>query len=129
MSPSNVAQARVASLVKEFRGNPNVTLPSVEPQSKKRFGSSGLRVDNKIFAMLSKDKLIVKLPQQRVEFFISSGDGERYDPGHGRLMKEWLSLEPTSKLEWLALAREAMKFVTSNSHPNNKRRIRETKSL
>jgi hypothetical protein len=64
--------------------------------------------------MLVKGKLVVKLPKPRVDALIASGDGERFDPRHdGRLMKEWLSLEPTSEEEWLPLAREAMEFVAS----------------
>ena len=68
----------------------------------------------KIFAMLVKGKLVVKLPKPRVDALVASGDGERFDPRHdGRLMKEWLSVEPTSEEEWLPLAREAMEFVAS----------------
>jgi TfoX/Sxy family transcriptional regulator of competence genes len=122
MGPSTIIpKARFESLAEEFRGNPKVSLPDTESQSKRRFGSSGLRVDNRIFAMLSKERLVVKLCQQRVDFLVDSGEGDRYDPGHGRLMKEWLSVKPTSRLEWLALAREAMKFVAGDSRQNNRR--------
>ncbi len=116
MRPSSLTpKARFASLIEEFRGHPKITLPILESQSTKRFGSSGLRVDDKIFAMLSKNRLVVKLPRQRVAQLVSSGDGDEYDPGHGRLMKEWLSVKPTSKIDWLALTREAMKFVAGDS--------------
>jgi hypothetical protein len=57
--------------------------------------------------------LVVKLPKARVDALVAAGEGRRFDPGHGRLMKEWLSLEPVSELEWLPLAREAMAFVAS----------------
>ena len=77
----------------------------------KGFGSNGLRVGGKIFAMLVNDRLVVKLPKQRVDALIAGGEGERFDPGHGRLMREWLSLAPESRTDWLALAREAMEFV------------------
>jgi hypothetical protein len=74
-----------------------------------------LRINDKIFAMLVRGRLVVKLPRQRVDELIASGDGERFDPRHdGRLMKEWLSVEPKSDLEWLRIAREAMDFVESN---------------
>ncbi|HET7641179.1 MAG TPA: hypothetical protein VFK47_20895, partial [Ktedonobacteraceae bacterium] len=73
-----------------------------------------LKIHNKIFAMLVKGKLVVKLPKPRVDALVASGDGERFDPRHdGRLMKEWLSVEPTSEEKWLSLAREAMEFVAS----------------
>jgi hypothetical protein len=80
---------------------------------KKGFGSSALWINNKIFAMLSKGKLVVKLSRQRVDALIAAGAGERFDPGHGRLMKEWVSVDPSSEVEWLPLAREAMAFAVS----------------
>jgi hypothetical protein len=59
----------------------------------------------------SKGQFVVKLPKERVGALVTSGRGERFDPGHGRLMKEWLALDQGSDESWLALAREAMKFV------------------
>jgi hypothetical protein len=69
---------------------------------------------HKIFAMLVKGKLVVKLPKHRVDALIASGDGERFDPLHDdRLMKEWVTVAPTSEAKWLPLAREALEFVAS----------------
>jgi hypothetical protein len=67
--------------------------------------------------MLVKGKLVVKLPKARVDALIAAGDGERFDPGHGRLMKEWVAVEPTSEEGWLDLAREAMEFVVLQHSP------------
>ncbi len=50
-------------LVKKFADIPDVTLPG----SRRGFGSSELKVRNKIFAMLVKDRLVVKLPKSRVD--------------------------------------------------------------
>jgi hypothetical protein len=52
----------------------------------------GLKVDGKIFAMHSKGKFVAKLPKDRVDELVRAGKGEYFDPGHGRLMKEWVSL-------------------------------------
>ncbi len=113
--PPVTPEERFATIVEELLSNSDVTPPSDGPQSKKSFGSSGLRIHNKIFAMLVGSKLVVKLPRHRVDALIANGDGERFDPRHdGRLMKEWVSVEPTSEEEWLPLAREAMEFVASN---------------
>ena len=107
-------EERFARTVTALRSHSGVTPPSNAPQSKKRFGSSGLRINDKIFAMISsKGKFVVKLPQQRVDALIASGEGKRFDPGHGRLMKEWLTVETTSDELWLRLAKEAMRFVAS----------------
>lgn len=112
--PALTPDAYFAMVVEDFFGNPDVTLPSDGIQSRKGFGSSALKIHNKIFAMLVRDKLVVKLPKFRVDALIAAGDGERYDPRHdGRLMKEWVVIAPTSKEEWVLLAREAMEFVAS----------------
>ena len=112
----NSPEERFEALVEEFISNSAVTLPSDGTQAKNRFGSSALRIQNKIFAMLTRDRLVVKLPKARVDALIASGDGERFDPRQdGRLMKEWLSLSPTSEQAWLPLAKEAMEFVASQS--------------
>jgi hypothetical protein len=108
--PPVTPEERFATIVEALLSNPDVTPPS----DGKGFGSSGLKIHNRIFAMLAGGKLVVKLPKSRVDALIASGDGERFDPRHdGRLMKEWLSLEPTSEEEWLPLAKEAMEFVAS----------------
>ncbi len=79
------------------------------------FGASALKVNNKIFAMLWKGRLVVKLPRERVDALIATGDGQRFDPGHGRRMKEWLAVEPMSETDWLSLAQEARTFVGAKS--------------
>jgi hypothetical protein len=98
---------RFAAVVAAFLDNPEITPPSGQG-----FGSSGLRVQGRIFAMLSsKGEYVVKLPRQRVAALVAAGAGERYDPGHGRRMQEWLQVDPTSAVDWLELAREALAFV------------------
>jgi len=108
-NPPGAPEQRFATIAETLLSNSTVTLGS---SGKKRFGSSALQINGKIFAMLSsKGKLVVKLPRQRVDSLVTSGGGERFNPGHGRLLKEWLAVEPTSDVDWLALAREAMEFV------------------
>ena len=106
---TTVAAARYAKVVSALSANPSVSVGS----GKKGFGSSALQVNNRIFCMLtSKEQFVVKLPKQRVSELVASGDGRQFDPGHGRLMKEWLSADPSSSQNWLALAKEALKFVS-----------------
>jgi TfoX/Sxy family transcriptional regulator of competence genes len=94
------------SVVEEMACDPHVV-------KAKMFGSPGLKVTNKVFAMLVKGKLVVKLPRARVESLIASGQGEYFDPGHGRLMKEWVAIKPSRRDEWLSLIDEAKAFVES----------------
>src|SRR5207248_11761735 len=81
-------------------------------QQGKGFGSSALKVNGRIFAMLSsRGEFVVKLPRKRVDRLVDSGDAVHYDAGKGRPMKEWLALPPGSTLDWTALATEALAFV------------------
>jgi TfoX/Sxy family transcriptional regulator of competence genes len=75
------------------------------------FGSLGLKRDGKTFAMLVKGRLVVKLPRERVEELVAARAGQPFDPGHGRLMREWLEVAPAAGLDWLELAREAHSFL------------------
>ena len=72
--------------------------------------SYGLKVNGKIFVMFGRGKFVAKLPKQRVDDLVSGGVGERFDPGHGRLMKEWIAIESRTEI-WMELANEAYKFV------------------
>jgi TfoX/Sxy family transcriptional regulator of competence genes len=72
--------------------------------------SYGLKVDGKIFAMYGRDKFVAKLPKARVDALVDAGAGERFDPGHGRVMKEWIAIA-SHPASWLALATEAYTFV------------------
>ena len=112
--PPITPEERFTTIVEVLLNNPDVTPPSDGAQSKKGFGSSALKIQNKIFAMLVRDKLVVKLPKPRVDALVASGKGDRFDPRQdGRLMKEWVTVESTYEEEWLALATEAMEFVAS----------------
>lgn len=85
---------------------------SVRVGEGKGFGSTGqLKVGGRIFAMLVKGKLVLKLPRARVDALVVGGDGERFDAGKGRPMAEWFALSTTSRKRWLALSEEAMAFV------------------
>jgi TfoX/Sxy family transcriptional regulator of competence genes len=112
--PPTTAEERFAMIVSVLGGTPGVTWRADDCQAKQRFGEAGLKVGGKIFALLVRGRLVVKLPRQRVEALVVAGDGERFEPRHdGRRMKEWVAVEPTSPAEWLALAREALEFVAA----------------
>jgi hypothetical protein len=78
---------------------------------RRAFGSTSLKTGGKIFAMLVKDRLVVKLPKSRVEQLVDEGVGERFDPGHGRIQKEWLSVFSSDPEKWRTLAVESEEFV------------------
>jgi TfoX/Sxy family transcriptional regulator of competence genes len=101
---------RYESLVKSILA----TSPGARIGEGKGFGSSGqLKVDGRIFAMLVRGELVLKLPGDRVDALVASGDGERFDAGKGKPMREWFVLSMTSQKTWLALTKEAMAFVSA----------------
>lgn len=61
--------------------------------------------------MLVKDRLVVKLAAARVGELVGEGAGEAFDPGHGRIQKEWLAVRGSDPGQWLALATESEAFV------------------
>jgi TfoX/Sxy family transcriptional regulator of competence genes len=83
----------------------------VEPS--KMFGSDGLKAGGKVFAMQVKGALVVKLSKTRAEDLVAGGKAQVFDPGHGRPMKQWISVLQGSTLDWLALADEAFGLVSS----------------
>jgi len=101
-----IADPRLARLVAAFAGDARVT------SGGKGFGSSGLKVNGKLFAMIaSSGAFVAKLPKDRVDALVRLGKGDRFDPGHGRVMKEWIALRGKTVTAWIALAREALAFV------------------
>jgi hypothetical protein len=99
---------RYGAVVKAFAGKRGVSA-----ESGRGFGSSALKIENRIFAMLaSGDRFVVKLPRQRVVALVAAGDGKQFDPRrNGNLMKEWLVVGPGLEARWLPLGQEAFEFA------------------
>lgn len=81
----------------------------------KLMASVGLKVNGKIFAMLVRGRLVVKLPKQRVSELVQAGKGGYFEPRRdGRLMKEWLVFTGEPKA-WNELSAEAYRFVRNKT--------------
>lgn len=98
---------KFSKVVKAFAADRSVTPPG----GGRGFGSRALRVRGKIFALMNpRDEFVVKLPKERARELVSSGVAAYFDPGHGRLMKEWVVLlDPKSS--WIEFAREACRYA------------------
>jgi TfoX/Sxy family transcriptional regulator of competence genes len=107
MDANKIEANRFDSVTEAFRNHADV-LPA------RMFGSNGLKVKGKVFAMMVRGSLVVKLPKERVDKLVGDELGKYFDPGHGRLMKQWVSLPDSSIIDWLALSEEARSFVSSS---------------
>lgn len=104
---AQLARERFSDLVDELVGIPGVT----PPRGGGGFGRSAVRFRNKIFVMFVRGRLVLKLPEARVDALVESGEGARFDANKGTPMREWLSLDPESGVAWLPLAHEALDFA------------------
>jgi hypothetical protein len=98
---------RYADLTDELLAQDGVTPPT----SGRGFGRTALRYRSKIFVMLVRGRLVLKLPAERVDALIAAGDGAAFDANKGTPMREWFSLDPGSGRSWLELANEALGFA------------------
>ena len=73
------------------------------------FGSDALSSGGKTFALLVNGRVVVKLPATRVSELVAPGAGQRFDPGPGRLMKEWIGLDEDTDVRAHLFA--AMEYV------------------
>lgn len=100
-----------AELAGAFAGRPGVAMP--DESGRRGFGSSALKVNGSIFAMLTSGRLVVKLPRDRVDALIADGTGGPFDAGKGKPMKEWLQVLSDDDQTWVTLTEEAFTFVGS----------------
>ena len=103
---SAATDVRFAPVVTALAGKRDVTR-----ESRQGFGSGALKVNGKIFAMMTpRAEFVVKIPRARVDELVNDGLGERFEPGPGRIMKEWLALDGHPE-RWIDLAKEAYQFL------------------
>jgi hypothetical protein len=106
-SDADSLRDRYLTLVDDLVGIDGVT----PPPGGSGFGRGSLKYQGKIFAMLVRGQLVVKLPETRVAELITAGEGAAFDANKGAPMREWLSVDPRSGLDWLSLATEALDFA------------------
>ncbi len=111
LGPVADIRSRYEDLVDDLMGIDGVTPPA----GGSGFGRGALRYRGKIFAMLVRGQLVVKLRADRVTALINSGDGAAFDANKGTPMREWLSLDSESSLPWLPLVHEALDFARATA--------------
>lgn len=104
-------EQRYEDLLDAYNDTDGVTLPG----GGSGFGRSALRCHGKIFAMLVRGQLVVKLPARRVGELIAAGQGSPFDANKGTPMREWLALGPAADSDWRDLTDEALAFARKRS--------------
>jgi hypothetical protein len=113
MQPDSPSAARFEDLVTEFNDVDGVT----PPRGGAGFGRSALRYRGKIFAMLVRGALVVKLPADRVAALVAAGHGVHFDANKGTPMREWLAVAPPAAVSWSELAAEALAYAERGAKP------------
>jgi hypothetical protein len=103
------AQKLFDELAAEYEGRSGVTVGET-------WHNPGLKVNDKIFAMLVRGQLVVKLPAGQTTELIAAGTGTAFEPSPGRKMKEWLCVDPPARTKvdsWRRLIADAHTFVAA----------------
>jgi hypothetical protein len=97
------AEQTFERVVAALAAEPGVTLG-------KAFHNPGLKLGTKLFAMLYRDALVVKLPEARCRELLARGQVGPFDRGQGTPMREWVTVQQPDTRRWTSYAREALSF-------------------
>ena len=97
-----------------LRSRPGVTLERV-------FHNEGLKVNANLYAFVSKERLVVKVPATTASRLAVKGLAMPFEPRTGRKMTEWIALDSpataTDERRWHRLAADAYRFVATLPSP------------
>jgi hypothetical protein len=74
------------------------------------YKATSLCVGRKVFAMIVKGELVVKLPAKRAQELVDAGRGRFHALGK-KVMKEWFVSPVARKAEWISVAKESRDYV------------------
>jgi hypothetical protein len=73
--------------------------------------NEGLKVDGRIFAMVVRDGLVVKVPADQAADLVEAGQGAAFEPRPGRKMREWVVIDRLDPTSWRRLIADAHHYV------------------
>lgn len=101
-------QTRYDAIADELSRRPDVQFGMSNGSA---FGASALKFDGKIFAMLVGESLVIKVAKVRADELVAQNAGVYFDPGHGRVMKQWVALDRSTTERRVGLAQEALDYA------------------
>ena len=105
-------ERRTLPMADELAGIGHALARTGPVESKSMLKSSGLAVDDSVFAIHVGGVVVLKLPEAIVAELVSSHRGQPFGMG-GRVMREWVSLDGVDEDEQVALAEQSRAFVAS----------------
>jgi hypothetical protein len=73
------------------------------------FGAKGLRTGRRFFALWWHERLVAKLPPERLSALVDAGQAEQFEPMAGRPMNGWAIIDPAT--DWAGIVDEARAHV------------------
>jgi len=101
------AEERLHRVAQELADVPGVVLPA---DGRRHVGTATLGVEGRIAAFTPEDRLVVKLPADRVAALVASGDGLPFPTGRPP-MREWVAVASDDPDVWRVLLGESLTFV------------------
>jgi len=77
-------------------------------------GAQGIKYNKKMFIMFHKGDLLIKLSPGMIQELIASGNGQAFDPGTGKVMKDRILIPHSKKDLWISLCEESKRYSTGN---------------
>ena len=81
------------------------------------FHNEGLKVNAKLYAFVSKERLVVKVPAATAARLSATAEATPFEPRTGRPMKEWIAVDAPDSLaavrRWQRLTAEAYRHVST----------------
>jgi len=103
------ARDRFDELARDHLGEPGI-------RPGRMFNSEGLTVHGKFFALVSRDRVVLKVPAARAAALVAAGDAVPFETNPGRRLKEWVVLTPPADLDlWRRMMAEARSYLTSQA--------------
>jgi predicted DNA-binding protein (MmcQ/YjbR family) len=113
LTDSDAALVAFEQLAAAYEGRPGVSHGRI-------WHNDGLTVGGKIFAMVVRGELVVKVPAARAATLVDSGTASRFEPSPGRAMREWVSVplpRAGRRSGWEGLVAEAYAYVGGRPGP------------
>jgi hypothetical protein len=74
-------------------------------------GAQGIKHNKKMFIMFHKGNLLIKMSPDRIQELIGSGNGQAFDPGTGKVMKDRILIPRSQKDLWISFCEESKRYI------------------